>query len=969
MFLSNFIPIKRKFRKIVLGLLVAITVVLLVVLNNVGGLNEALAEHVTVPDSISTYISDYYKSVEDEIDTSYPFAYKTFDEKHPTNSSYNKDIREMFTYLNDLDSSKDIYYDDVSLLIEENLLDHTFVAFGSSDDSFMQASEGKPYDLSPRLYWDLLLNQVAQDSENIAFTWYDFISNVEYNNYLRNIHYASNHEEMWDAVDCNLLNSEIFNKEILQKMRNPIFFYHTEEYSKDEFLREHESGKLDDTELGNYCQIIDDEAFRNTSLAQFSPKILQTQVNFGVRPEVYFLQSTNRIFNSLEKPLSVTIINIKDGLFKQVFVKNRTTFVGENYVTNGEFEKHQKRMSQDPKKILSAFEKLDFASLSPLYTANNSQYFLQEDDFLFDLASKIESLSSHREAGNLTIAQEHYLHSLEFNYNSHHSSQKKFFTESEKIINTYGKGFHHDHRFFRSQVSANMGTLKLAILQGMLKTLTAALKSLGVAGWISHGNMYGWLYNGLPFPYDDDIDFQLPIKHLHVLAEHFNQTMLLQDPRIGNGRYFLDIGNLGGRGNGNGLNSIDGRLIDMDTGLYIDITGLAFNGEALDLKYFDLLKEILDENDVGLLTNEQDLSLSPLEKLSPGEYRDWINNNEGMSDSNKEELLANLAAAEKKQHQSFEALKNFNKKNGESEYVDMYINTMTYNERFSVNKKLGFVTCKNRHFVDVEDYKTLSNTFYQQTAIILPANHMDLLHKEYDIPAEYDFLSFESYVFQPNMKKWMKRSHMEDSMNILHYKPWNYALELTIEDFVTFLQIDPSKQINSPLTLEETEILIFNMCDFENEITLNLERFNKVVELANWATEIPQSEYRFREMALLNEIGKESVISPEYLKATAELYNTFSDYLIRLENSGEGKLYKDPFDYLKVIEQLYGQQIYGWDMTQICRKHVLRTIQGLEESKFKEVEFLGKYNEIGKPVWDIPDSNGNSNPVDNIIYG
>lgn len=968
MFLSNFIPIKRKFRKIVLGLLLAITLGLFVVLNNVEGFNKAISEHVAIADSLTTYFSDYYKTVEEEIDTSYPFSYKTFDEKHPINSSYNKDIREMFAYLNQLDSSNEIYYDDVSLLIEDDLLDHTFAAFGASDESFVEASEGKPYDLSPRFYWDLLLNQIAADGDDISFTWYDFISNVEYNNYLRNIHYASNHQEMWDTVDCNFLNNEIFNDKTLQKMRNPIFFYDTEQYSNADFLKEHESEHLEPIVMDDFCHVLDEETFRNNSLPQFSPKILQTKANFDVRPEVFLLQSANRIFNGLKKPLSVAIINNKDALFKQVFVRNRTTFVGENYVTNGEFEKHKKKMSQNPKKILSAFEKLDFISLPPLYTANNTQYFLQEDDFLFDLSSKLEEMQGLRDVGNLSIVQENYLHSLEYNYNSHYSSQSKFFTESEKVINTYGKGYHHDYRFFRSQISANMGTLKLAILQGMLKTLTAALKSLGVTGWISHGNMYGWMYNGLPFPYDDDIDFQLPIKHLHVLAEHFNQTVLLQDPRVGNGRYFLDIGNLGGRGNGNGLNNIDGRLIDMDTGLYIDITGLAFNGEALDLKYFDMLKEILDENDVGLLTNEQDLSLSPLEKMSPDEYKDWIQNDDDLSNSTKEDLLKSFSSAEEKQKQSFKALDNLNKEHGNSKYVDLYINSMTYNERFSVNKKLGFVTCKNRHFVNVEDYKILTSTFYQQTPVILPANHMDLLHKEYDIPAEYDFLSFEAYVFQPNIKKWMKKSHMEDSMNNIHYKPWNYALELTIEDFVSFLQIDRSKQINSSLTLEETEILIFNMCDFENEITLNLERFNKVIELANWATEIPQSEYRFREIALLNEIGKESVISTEYLDATAELYNTFSSYLIDLENTGEGKLYKDPFDYLKVVEKLNGQQIYGWDMSQVCRKHVLRTIQGLEESKFREIDFLGKYNEIGKPVWDIPDADGNSIEVDNIIY-
>ena len=65
---------------------------------------------------------------------------------------------------------------------------------------------------------------------------------------------------------------------------------------------------------------------------------------------------------------------------------------------------------------------------------------------------------------------------------------------------------------------------------------------------------------------------------LHKLSLQFNQTIVVEDPEDGFGRYFLDIGSfITLREKGNGNNNIDARFIDIDTGLYIDITALALS--------------------------------------------------------------------------------------------------------------------------------------------------------------------------------------------------------------------------------------------------------------------------------------------------------------------------------------------------------------------------------------------------------
>ncbi|EGW33227.1 uncharacterized protein SPAPADRAFT_60563 [Spathaspora passalidarum NRRL Y-27907] len=86
----------------------------------------------------------------------------------------------------------------------------------------------------------------------------------------------------------------------------------------------------------------------------------------------------------------------------------------------------------------------------------------------------------------------------------------------------------------------------------------------------------------MQFPWDGDVDVQMPIADLHKLAQLFNQSVVVD---FGNdmdnlryGRFFVDVtSSISHRDKGNGRNNIDARFIDMDSGLYVDITGLAIS--------------------------------------------------------------------------------------------------------------------------------------------------------------------------------------------------------------------------------------------------------------------------------------------------------------------------------------------------------------------------------------------------------
>ncbi|KAF6065196.1 LicD family protein [Candida albicans] len=148
------------------------------------------------------------------------------------------------------------------------------------------------------------------------------------------------------------------------------------------------------------------------------------------------------------------------------------------------------------------------------------------------------------------------------------------------------------------------------ILHRLLKNYLKFTQSNNLITWIAHGSLLSWYWNGINFPWDTDIDVQMPIHELYQLARFYNQSLVVENAgtkRLGNsdkteefefdgmGRYFIDVGSsVTHRTKGNGNNNIDARFIDIDTGLYIDITGLALTNEESPDRYNDFLT--IDQN-------------------------------------------------------------------------------------------------------------------------------------------------------------------------------------------------------------------------------------------------------------------------------------------------------------------------------------------------------------------------------------
>lgn len=204
---------------------------------------------------------------------------------------------------------------------------------------------------------------------------------------------------------------------------------------------------------------------------------------------------------------------------------------------------------------------------------------IPEESFNVDPIAIISSLKA--KGRSRTKNEQTYLESLEYSELVKEETPK-YFAEASILGDLIGD--HYDWRFYQG---IYYGTYEQSlILHRMIRTWLSFTRKHGVTTWVAHGSLLSWYWNGMAFPWDNDIDVQVPIHDLHKLSLEFNQTLIVEDPEDGFGRYFLDCGTfITLREKGNGNNNIDARFIDIDTGLYVDITGLAISNTKPPLRY------------------------------------------------------------------------------------------------------------------------------------------------------------------------------------------------------------------------------------------------------------------------------------------------------------------------------------------------------------------------------------------------
>lgn len=260
--------------------------------------------------------------------------------------------------------------------------------------------------------------------------------------------------------------------------------------------------------------------------------------------------------------------------------------------------------------------------LNELITSNKPQKLtsltyekhLSHDMFVDNSPAIIMSMQQQLQTQPLNQTDTNYLNSLKFSLL--YENPGKYFHEANILTReaNFALGGHYDWRFMNGIIN-NTPQLSVSINQ-LIKSWFRLTNQFGLNTWIAHGSLLSWYWNGLQFPWDSDIDVQMPILDLHKLSRYLNQSVIVDFGHdINNirlGRYFLDCSSLiSQRVRGNGNNNIDARFIDMDTGLYIDITGLALSNTMAPARYNHLLHSSPNNGELAR-ENSRDATISEL---------------------------------------------------------------------------------------------------------------------------------------------------------------------------------------------------------------------------------------------------------------------------------------------------------------------------------------------------------------------
>lgn len=196
---------------------------------------------------------------------------------------------------------------------------------------------------------------------------------------------------------------------------------------------------------------------------------------------------------------------------------------------------------------------------------------IPHQDFVFDPDASIRTLRKQLTKNTIAPEQTRYLQFLETATAEVETADRFFKYPWIYTDIVAGRAHHISFPFFKRYVSNRE---RQSVLHHMLRVWFQFAEANGVNSWINYGSLLGWAYNGMNMPWDTDIDVQMPIAQLDRLARVANSTLIIENPRDGNAKYLFEVSPTYIR-QGNGRNFIDARFIDINTGLYIDISGVS----------------------------------------------------------------------------------------------------------------------------------------------------------------------------------------------------------------------------------------------------------------------------------------------------------------------------------------------------------------------------------------------------------
>lgn len=386
-------------------------------------------------------------------------------------------------------------------------------------------------------------------------------------------------------------------------------------------------------------------------------------------------------------------------------------------------------------------------------------------------------------------------------------------------------GGHYDWRFFNGIIESETETRRT--LHHLLRSFLKFTYAKNVPTWIAHGSLLSWYWNGLNFPWDYDIDVQMPIKDLQKFCKLYNNTLVVQNLNDGLGKYFIDCGSsLTHRTKEYGKNNIDARFIDVDKGIYIDITGLALTEAPLPKKLMNLRKR--DLHDLDSVDNSTTII------RNKGTKYPFTVVNEDTEETEKQLKKRDADPAVIKPQQITPA-----------RIVKTYKDGLTPEERLSKNARLQIYNCKNNHFVFYSQISPLRLTIVEGTKGFVPFNYKQVLKDEYHSSAlsgQY----FAKHFYLRKLRLWVHASKFKSFFKKLikeegngHYRKSLsknlHAIDNDISDLSRFLEYDETVlkayYLNQRITKEhEREMEALSNGDSVKEVLLSNIEFKPILK-------------------------------------------------------------------------------------------------------------------------------------------
>lgn len=396
-----------------------------------------------------------------------------------------------------------------------------------------------------------------------------------------------------DWVDVSPLDPLFFNKHEYPVMNCSIF--DNREYQAKKFP---ENDKSPDWHKG----ALDPNKFCRTTSQNTSVFGLELVINgsFGRMTEQQaILAARTYLYSLAPNPLSILFLT-KDGSYHLPIAREKTPIISGGPISRAVENRLRKLLFLNTLEVFRQLQKE--RAPAKKFVTTDYEIPLKHEDFVIDPTQILLDLHTKENERDLSKHELMYRDAL-LTSMALKDNPPKYFLEAQVFDTVICD--HYDWRFFNGlHYQSEENSLSL---HRLVRTWLSFTRKLGFKTWAAHGTLLAWHFNGMNFPWDDDVDVQMPIQDFLKLSAMFNQSLIVEDVEDGFGRFFLDCATyVTTRTHGNGNNNIDARFIDIDSGLYIDITALAVSDE----KPSDRFKDLIPKSIQNVVTKYKDINYS-----------------------------------------------------------------------------------------------------------------------------------------------------------------------------------------------------------------------------------------------------------------------------------------------------------------------------------------------------------------------